>query len=167
MARPKKEKFKKYKLDSIEDLLNMRLTKSKIIHNRNKEMKFCEIIQGDLKEIFNNLGYDIEIINREFSLQYGRCDFICKTKDNKYLISEVKVKNEKASIDYELNLSYAIGQLLTYKTIMIDQYKLKADDIDLFLIGDEDSLIALRTIQENNLNIKIIIFGEEGVKIYG
>lgn len=144
----------------------------KITHWNNKngrgdknEKLFCDMIEEHLPNYLNHLGYKHKHTAREFIMPNGRPDFVIKLQDDRYLIIEVKHSNDKSNDD--LTYSFAVGQLLTYKSNMHIWYDIPLKNIDLMLITDTESVMALNTIKNNKLDIKYTIFGKGVAKFYG
>lgn len=153
--------------ETIQDLLDYRITKPqkiKSIH-KHKEASFCDRLDGAIRQILEDVGYNIESIKREFELYEGRIDYLCKCKCGKYIVIEVKASRDSSNSD--LCFSFAIGQLLTYRTLFSKQYNIQKDKIELILLTDEDSIITLGVIDSENLDISMLVVGESGAKYYG
>jgi Holliday junction resolvase-like predicted endonuclease len=158
----------KPELLTLEQLLDKRITEwrnsvPRTSRGSNSETEFSNHIEPLLPEVLEHLGYQVEAISREFYLQQGRVDFLVKTH-NGYIVIEVKRSNEK--INSDLYFSYAIGQVLTYKSLIAAQYKISMDKIDCIIITDNDSALLGATIANNELNITHLVVADEGVKCY-
>ena len=152
--------------NGIQDLLDYRIEReTKIKDHRKSEAKFCDSLDDDLKEILINLDYQVISIKREFELELGRIDYLCKLNNGEYLIIEVKAENTKSNKD--LVFSFALGQLLTYRTLFSRQYEISKEKIHLMLLTNEDSAVTLSVINDESMDIDMLVVLESGVKYYG
>lgn len=154
---------------SFKDLLNIRIEKRFDYgkkKGKSKEYQFSNKLNKSLKEILNDLGYNVINISKEFRLYNGICDFLCQLNNGEYLIIECKVDYEKKYENCDLRFSYAIGQLLTYRYILSMQYGIEKEKIKLMLATDKDSIITLNTIQSEHLDICYLVFEKGGIKFY-
>lgn len=134
----------------------------------NKESLFCDYIESQLKDILGYVGYKPKKIAREFEVEMGRFDFLVELENHKYIIIEVKhSRDDEISNRDEMYFSFAIGQLFTYKTILNYSFNIPLNDIEMMLITDVDSMLAIATIGQNKLPIKYMVVGYDGVKNYG
>lgn len=152
---------------TMRELLNYRIEHWNKNNGRNKatEALFCDELELSLGNILKDLGYKVETIAREYMLEYGRIDFLIKLQNDKYLIIEVKHSNPKVNSD--LCFSFALGQLLTYQTILQTIYAIDKKDIDIMIITDIESILTINVINNITENIKYVIVGSNGVKCYG
>ncbi len=157
----------KIEFNSIQSLLDYRIEKPTVLRTRHKhkEAAFCDRLDKALPEILSDIGYKVTGVKREFELDIGRIDYLCKLEDEKYLIVEVKVENESNNKD--LTFSFALGQLLTYRTLLAKQYQIKKQNIELILLTDVDSITTLAVIDAEDINVNMLVVGENGVKFYG
>jgi Holliday junction resolvase-like predicted endonuclease len=152
------------------DLLDIRLERYSIRkpNNRNSEMIFCDQLEKELKNIYENMGYKVKLITREFTMRYGRADFIITLENGKYIIIEVKYTPEEYRItNDEIKAMFAVGQLFTYKTALCEQYNVDPEDVEMCLLTNEEYINVLNNILFNNLKISYMVYGENGVKYYG
>ena len=159
--------MEKIYINSIQDLLDYRIEKPRVCRDKHKskELAFCDRLDGSLKEILCDIGYEVISVKREFELQSNRIDYLCKLANRKYLIIEVKVDSDK--INKDTVFSFAVGQLLTYRTLFSHEYQISRDNIELLLLTDADSLTALAVINNEGIDIDMLVVGENGVKYYG
>lgn len=154
-------------INSPQDLLDIRLDKVGRVKTKHKhaEYSFCDFVEPHLEEILTDIGYKVVSIRREYWLEYGRIDFLCRLEDRKYLVIEAKV--ELTTTNKDLSFSFATGQLLTYRALLSRQYQIKREDIELMLLTDVDSEMALYVINAEGLDISMLVVGENGAKYYG
>ena len=154
-------------IKDMKTMLDYKITHWNKQNGRNKktEALFCDMLEEHLPKYLNDLGYKHISSAREFKMPNGRPDFLVKLENDKYLIIEVKHSNDKSNDD--LTYSFAVGQLLTYKSNMHIWYDIPLNNIELMLITDTDSVMALNTIKNNKLNIKYTVFGKGVAKYYG
>ena len=159
--------MEKIYINSIQDLLDYRIEKPRVLRekHKSKELAFCDRLDGSLKEILRDIGYKVVSIKREFELESNRIDYLCKLENQRYLDIEVKVDSDK--INKDTVFSFAIGQLLTYRTLFSHQYQISRDNIGLMLLTDADSITALAVINNEGIDIDMLVVGENGVKYYG
>ena len=158
----------KPELLTLEQLLDKRITEwynsvSRTSRGSNSETEFTNHIEPLLPDMLNHLGFEVEGISREFQLAQGRPDFVVKTKDG-YIVVEVKRSNDKSNSD--LVFSFAVGQVLTYRTILSQQYNIKPERVHCIIITDNDSLLLNSTINMHDLGITHLVVASEGVKCY-
>lgn len=156
---------------SVEELFKFRLHKNKPQKHNGKqsyEKHFNDNLEKSLKQILAELGFDVVNIAREFSLIYGRCDFIAELADGRYIIIESKAKNENSTDNTdELRFCYSVGQLQTYRTILSMQYKIPKENIILMMATNYDSLLVHSLLGAENLDICYLVYNTMGVKYYG
>lgn len=154
---------------TLEELLQKRINNNSNTGTKNKasEFKMTNDLYVDLFDILTSLNYKVKKIAKEFKLTNGICDFVCELENNEYLIIECKTKGNCEYENYDLKFAYAIGQLLTYKTILCMQYNIDKNKVKLMLATDDDSLLTLDVINHENLNVDYLVYNKEGVKYYG
>lgn len=168
MARPKFQIGYKKEL-TLKELLDIRIENRfnyGKVRGQSKEYIFSNNLYKVLKEILGDLDYKVISISKEFKLINGICDFVCKLENDEYLIIECKVSSNNIYDNNDLKFSFAVGQLLTYRTILSMQYDIEKSKIKLMLVTDNDSILTLDTIKSENLDIKYLVFEKGGVKYY-
>lgn len=168
MARPKFQIGYKKEL-TLKELLDVRIENRfnyGKVKGKSKEYIFSNNLYKVLKEILGDLDYKVISISKEFKLINGICDFVCKLENDEYLIIECKVSSNNIYDNNDLKFSFAVGQLLTYRTILSMQYDIEKSKIKLMLVTDNDSILTLDTIKSENLDIKYLVFEKGGVKYY-
>lgn len=65
--------------NSVEELFKYRFHKNK--PNQSIEKAFCDELESVLHKILNKVKYRVVSIAREFSLIYGRCDFLVELEN--------------------------------------------------------------------------------------
>lgn len=163
MARPKIEM-------NLKDLLSYRIennTNNSKQNEKSKEFIFSNEISKELKSILKELGFKVKNITKEFKLLKGICDFLCELENEEYLIIECKVKSNNKYESDDLRFSFAIGQLLVYRTSLSLLYEIPKNKIKLMLITDKDSLFTLSVIGAENLKIDYLVYMNGEVKYYG
>lgn len=154
---------------TLEELLNKRINNNSNTDTKKKasEYEMTNNLYIDLFDILTSLNYKVKKIAKEFKLINGICDFVCELENNEYLIIECKTKTNKKYENNDLKFSFAVGQLLTYRTILCMQYGIKRDKVKLMLATNTDSLMVLDVINYENLDIDYLVYNKEGVKYYG
>ena len=155
---------------SIQELLSLRIennNKNSKLKGKSKEFYFTNMLKDDLKNILKEVGYKVVKITKEFKMFKGICDFICELENKEYLIIECKVSSDNKYESNDLRFSFAIGQLLTYRTSLALSYEIPREKIHLMLITDDDSLFTLSVIGFEELNIDYLVYKNGGVKYYG
>ena len=154
--------------DSLIDFLDFRVER----HNMKKscgtgkqERELCDLIEMKLKLILQELGFKVLSVVREFSLIKGRADFLVCLGGQKYIV--IEVKSSKTSYNPDLEFSYAIGQVLTYKSSLIYQYDIKKENIIPMIITDQQSDTLISTIINNGLDVECLFIHKKGSKYYG
>ena len=137
------------------------------IKTKQVEREFCKHIDEKLFCLLESVGYKPEKIVKEFKIRnYCRLDYLVKT-ENKFVIIEVKRSYpSKTKGNSDVNFIAGIGQLLAYKTMLSVVFDVSLAKIDLVLLIDVDSPMALSVINDNRLEIKVCVVGEEKGKFY-
>jgi hypothetical protein len=154
-------------IKTMKELLDYRIEHWSKNNGRNKatESLFCDELEQSLHDILIDFKYDVVSIAREYMMEYGRIDFLVKLKNDRYLIIEVKHSNQNMNSD--LYFGFAVGQLLTYRTILQILYSIPKSNIDLMIISDIESIMTINVIENISEDIKYLIVGSNGVKYYG
>lgn len=157
--------------NSVEELFKYRLQKNKPnkhIGKQSIEKAFCDELESVLHKILNKVKYRVVSIAREFSLIYGRCDFLVELENGEYLVIECKAKNQNTTDNTEeLRFCYAIGQLQTYRTILNFQYQIPKEKVHLMLATNYDSLLVHSVIGAEKLDVDYLVYNDMGAKYYG
>ena len=162
-GRPKKE-------IGLKELLQYRMENnnpSEKHKGKSLEYNFSNKLNNELEDILNELGYKTKKITKEFKLLKGICDFLCELENNEFLIIECKISSNEKYENNDLKFSFAIGQLLSYRTSLSLLYEIPKERIKLMLITDKDSLFTLSVIASEELNIDYLVYNDGGAKYYG
>jgi hypothetical protein len=152
---------------SKKDMISYRIKKHSVIKENNSthESIFSNSIHKNLNQILCEAGFKVLNIGREYTHSQFRFDFFVELEDNRYLIIEVKYSNDHSSD--EQRQAYAVGQLLSYKTVLSIYNEIPKENIDLMLIVNKEFILPQVVINYNDLPINYLVYGDDGVKLYG
>jgi hypothetical protein len=151
----------------LKEVLDFKIGKNTIKSRRSKnyESLFCDRVDENLEQILKDAGFKVKDISIEFPVVGARFDYLIKLENDEYLIIEAKYSNN-ADADAS-KISFAVGQLLTYRALFSNQYHIDLDKIKMILLVNEELSLPLYTIQQSKLPIGYLIYGEIGAKYYG
>lgn len=129
------------------------------------ESFLCEEIEKHIKAIFESIGKGYISHTREYTLLNGRADFIVRNNEDRYTI--IEAKHSRKNTNYDVYFAMAIGQLMYYRMAMVTRYGIDKKNISLMIAIDEDSLPLHSIIGIESLDISVMVYGSDGVKIYG
>ena len=152
---------------SKKDIISFRIKKHSVIKtdNSTNESIFSNTLQINLKQILIEAGFKVLNIAREYTYSQFRFDFLVELENERYLIIEVKYSNDNSSD--EQRQAYSLSQLLTYKTVFSIYSDIPRENIDLMLVVNKEFVLPQVVITDNDLPINYLIYGENGVKLYG
>ena len=128
------------------------------------ESVFCDEIEKNIKAIFQLSGLGYLSHSRECCLLNGRADFLIRNDQSRYTIIEAKHSRQTNNDVY---FAMAIGQLMYYRMALVTKYAIDKSNISLAIAIDEDCLALHSILGIESLGISVIVYGENGVKIYG
>jgi len=132
---------------------------------RGNEWEFQKYAISKIPLICEELDWSCPIkIMEQFELWFVRFDILTIHDNGIHTVWEVKIDNGSDQ-NSETIISYAVGQLLTYKTVLNLWGNVPEEKINLVLLTNFDSELVHCTVLLNRLPIIISEIGEQNINI--
>ena len=126
--------------------------------NNKAESSFCDYIEPRLTSVFDAIGYKVQYVAREFIITHGRIDFLVQAEGDRLVVVEVKHSNVHSNDD--LSFSFAVGQVLTYRSVLSAGYGIDREKIDGVIITDVDSALTNLVCQNEAIRVRHVVVGD-------